>query len=107
MKVLSKIMSVLALGISMSASSADAWTSKGYNISAIDSSAAENHAYITLEGYTNPSCNLNRIVLTDSSEDKFNQMFSMVLSAFHSGTKVKFYFSDTSNCNSNRIQLIK
>jgi hypothetical protein len=106
-KYLNKIMGVCALCLSTSAFSLDAWMSQGYKIAIIDSLAADNSVYLTLEGYVNESCSNNRVLLNHPDDRKFDKIFSLVLSAMHSGSGVKFYFSDTSNCNSNRIQLIK
>jgi hypothetical protein len=106
-KLLSKFFILGVLGLPLSVFSAEGWMPNGYEVSVIDSVVADNFTYLTLEGYTNPACNNNRIALNHSSKAKFDQMFSMVLSAFHSGAKIKFYFPDTSNCNSTRILLIK
>jgi hypothetical protein len=107
MKLLNKVFLFWVLNLPFAVLSADGWTTSSYNISIIDSVAAENYAYLTLENYVNSACSNNRIALNHPNKAKFDQMFSMVLSAFHSGKKVKFYFSDTSNCNANRILLIK
>jgi hypothetical protein len=107
MKLSSKVFIFGVLSLPLSVFSADGWMENSYKVNIIDSVAAENYAYLTLEGYTNTACSNNRIALNHPSKAKFDQMFSMVLSAFHSGAKIKFYFSDTSNCNSNRILLVK
>jgi|GEM_PF-5013254 len=106
MKILKKLLGVSLISFSMSAFSADTWTA-AYEISVVDSVVANNYVYLTLDGYSNSACSNHRISLTHPEKAKFDQMFSMVLSAFHSGTKVRFYFPDNSNCDSYRILLVK
>jgi len=100
------IFGVLSI-ISFSVSAVDGWSVDSYQVKLIDTVQAENFAYLTLENYTNANCSVNRIALTHTSKNKFDNMFSLALSAFHSGAKLRFYFPDVLSCSSTRIQLVK
>jgi len=54
MKLLRNIFIFCLFSISTTVLSADDWVENSYNISIIDSVAAENYAYLTLDGYSNP-----------------------------------------------------
>ncbi len=91
---------------SQTLAAAQGWTTSK-EILSIDSLPAENSAYISLVDYTNPVCSSNRVKLVSESPAHFDKMFSMVLSAFHSGAKINFYLYNGSNCDSNRVVLSK
>ncbi len=64
--------------------------------------------YVTLDGYSNPSCEGNRMLIADNDAEYRKEMFAMVLSAFHAGTKVSFVFSvSNGQCYANRVFLTK
>ncbi|TQV70669.1 hypothetical protein FKG94_20265 [Exilibacterium tricleocarpae] len=59
-------------------------------------------SYITLEGFVNPGCNENRILLQSSDPDHYKEMSALILAAFHAGTKVDIYLS--SSCGGQRVR---
>jgi len=79
----------------------------GHTVSVIDSLNIGSSSYITLNGFQNSKCTAraNRINLTSSNQSHYQSLLSMVLSAYHSGSKVSFLIDDS--CNSDRIVLIK
>ena len=97
--------------IVISAFSANSYADEGWSgykkISEIDSLTYDNKVFVSLENYENSNCSNNRVLLTASSQKQFDQMFSLVMGAFYAGSKVTFYYSDTSNCESNRVKVKK
>lgn len=105
------LVSVVLILFSLNVFSAEGWSGSN-TVVAIDSLPGSspsftNKVFVSLEGYSNPSCSNNRIAVYATDTNKFDQMFSMVLSAMHSGSKINFYFPDTSTCDSNRIIITK
>ena len=83
------------------------WTGP-HHIKLVDSATtSKNNALISLEGYSNSTCSSNRIFLAIADDQKFNQLFSMMLGAFHAGKKVDFYLPNSSDCTSTRLAVIK
>lgn len=83
------------------------WTGP-HHIKLVDSAtSSKNNALISLEGYSNGVCSNNRVFLSIADDQKFNQLFSMMLGAFHSGKQVDFYLPNSSDCTSTRLAVIK
>ncbi len=83
------------------------WTGP-HLVKLVDSAtASKNHSLVTLEGYSNGICSSDRIFLSIEDDQKFNQLFSMLLGAFHSGKKVDFYLPNSSDCTSTRLAVLK
>lgn len=105
------VLGMLSIIYSVNAFSADGWTGSSA-VTAVDSLSGSSASFVSkvfvsLEGYSNPNCSNNRIALFATDAGKFDQMFSMVLSAMHSRAKVDFYIPDTTNCDSNRVIIKK
>ena len=79
--------------------------SQPHMVKLIDSLTSENESYITLDGFSDPACNNNRIHLTSSNSEHYNEMMSLVLSAFHANSKINIYLS--SSCKGVRVMLSK
>lgn len=97
---------VIGMLLSTSVSAIEGWSAY-YKISAIDSLSMDKKAYLSLENFTNANCSHNRILLTSHDDRHYDQMFSMILSAFHAGSEVKFYFPSLDSCDSTRILIRK
>jgi len=96
------VIAFLLIGTSKNAYSEQGWTSYS-EIEVLDSLPSERNTFITLKGYSNSICSANRIMLTSATDTKFNQLFSIVLSAFHAGAKVSFLLSNDNDCVANRV----
>ncbi len=97
---------VCALLISNAVYAEQGWS--GYHtIDVIDSLPSERAAFISLNNYTNSICSGHRILLEGATDSKFNQLFSMVLSAFHSGARVNFLLGNDNDCKTHRVLLAK
>lgn len=98
--------------LSVSSHAANIWTGgvsageEAHKISVIDSSGTENTTLITLEGFAHERCAAlsNRVILTSTSVAVANNLTSLALSAFHSGTKVSAFINE--NCEAERIILL-
>lgn len=97
---------LIGMLISANVSAVEGWSAY-HKISAIDSLSMDKKAYLSLENFTNANCSQNRILLTSHDDRHYDQMFSMILSAFHAGSEVKFYFPSLDNCDSTRILIRK
>lgn len=82
------------------------WT-PSLEIQRIDSLPNDGETYITLKNYTNSVCSNHRIMLKAYSDEKFNQLLSMVLGAFYANGKVSFYLGNDNDCDSYRVTLEK
>ncbi len=106
MKNIVKVIMVLMFFVSFPSFGESGW-SGAYKVVLIDTldESLENKSYISLDGFSNTVCNKDRILLTSSKADHYKEMMSLVLSAFHSGSKINIYLS--SSCNGIRVQLSK
>ncbi len=72
-------------------------------ITAVDSLHSQ-AKFISLQGYSNPSCDGHRIYLESSDAEYFKQMFAIALSAFHAGTPVIIVFTvSAGQCRGSRV----
>jgi hypothetical protein len=101
-KNLGPSLALLTMGISGTALADPSWTGT-HRISVVDSVAA-GFKYVTLEGYTNASCDLNRILLESTDAEYRREMFAMALSAMHAGSTVQLLFDVSGGqCRASRI----
>ena len=88
-----------------SATSALAEWTTSHKVSIIDSLTAGNESFITLSGYQNVNCDENRIHLKTTNTQNYSEMISLVVSAFHANTDVKFLINSV--CQADRVMLVK
>ena len=99
---ISRSLILLTLGMSCTAFADPAWT-PALRVQRLDS-VGPGSKYVTLEGYTNASCDLNRILLESTDADYRKEMFAMALSALHAGSTVQLYFDvSAGQCRASRI----
>ena len=104
-KTLSNILlTISALLVSANSLAVNEW-SNPYNVKKIDTLTTGNNAFITLDGFSDPECNNNRIHLTSSDSEHFKEMMSLILSAFHANSKINIFTN--SSCEGIRVELSK
>jgi hypothetical protein len=75
-----------------------------YRIKMIDSLTLPSQKYVTLDGYTNPACDNNRILVQFSDPEQQKQVFVMLLGAFLGGYYVDFSIAVTpGQCYATRV----
>ncbi len=76
-----------------------------HRIAELDSLPEEGYFFIRLDGYTNASCDENRILFRAQSygEAHYNELVAMAMAAFVAGIEVRFGINDS--CEADRIIL--
>ena len=98
-KFLTGVCLVMALGTTTAHA---AWTGR-HQVKVIDS-LVPTMKFVTLDGYVNPACDENRIIVRFADPQYYKEVFAMLLSAFLAGYSVEVLISETSgNCFAERV----
>jgi hypothetical protein len=114
MKNLVSLLFALVVLVSQSVSAAEpVWVgamlggATAKTITKIDTVYTSDSVYISMDGFSHDWCTStsNRIILTSTDVEQYKQLFSIALSAFHTGSQVSFLIDES--CKSSRMMVQK
>lgn len=98
-----KFLTSALLAISLATTTAHSASTGPRQIKVIDS-LVPTMKFVTLDGYVNPACDGNRIIVRFDDTQYYKEVFVMLMSAFLAGYFVEILITETSgNCFAERV----